>query len=116
MVDFIKAIEIGIKAAEDKESNLKEIREIISEVNLEINKICGFSDGFIRLSGDSFICNHLITNFEYNHNYGYPVNLSGCYQDHICYNADELVSAIKSIISTSQFGSMIRRFKNENCK
>ena len=111
MFNFIDSIKKGIKAAEDKQANLKEIREIITDANNQINDFCGLEHGFIRISNGCFSPNEIITSIEHDANYGYPFRIVALGRSHICRNSIELEDSIKEIISTSAFGSKIRRFK-----
>lgn len=112
-MDFVKAIEKGIKAAEDKEANMQEIREIINQANKEIYEFCGMINGFIELKDGKFICNDVIHSISHNRNCGYPLILTTFSKTYEVANAEEFVDCIKSILSSSAYGTKIRRFKGD---
>lgn len=113
MVDFVKAIQEGIKAAENKQANMQEIRGVIQGVNTEIFEFCGMVNGFIELGENSIICNEIIRRFVFDSNYGYPIKIDTYAKNYECCDKEELIECIKSIVSSSAFGTKIRKFMNK---
>lgn len=113
MADFAKAIQIGIKAAEDKKAKIQEIREVIHSVNSDIFEFCGMVDGFVELKGNSIVCSEIIRRFVFDSNYGYPIKIDTYAKKYECADKEEFIECIKSIVSSATFGNKIRKFRNE---
>lgn len=113
MIDFAKAIQIGIKAAEDKKANMQEIRNVIQDVNADIFEFCGMKNGFMEVGENSIVCNEIIRRFVFDSNYGYPIKIDTYAKNYECGDKEEFIECIKSIVSSATFGNKIRKFRNE---
>lgn len=108
-MNFIEAIKKGLEAAECYQKNKDEFISVINEVNQVVDSKTNLNGGFIRIDGNTWFFNPIITGIKNDANNFYPVTIETCFGDFECWNKQQLQENIGKILRTSNFGSYMRR-------